>query len=118
MNNYSNCYIKCEYYHYFDNNNYYCTINSSCPEKYSKLIEDECVNNTDINNTIDYIINKETIINTKEEEIEYYDTILKNLENTFTNEKYNTSQLDNGKDEIKKKKKNDNYIYNNTKSKK
>jgi len=54
-NNYSNCYIKCNYYHYFDYNNYYCTINSSCPEKYSKLIGDECVNNTEIKNTIEYI---------------------------------------------------------------
>ena len=41
INNYSNCYIKCNYYHYFDNNIYYCTDNSSCPEKYSKLLIDK-----------------------------------------------------------------------------
>ena len=35
-----------------------------------------------------------------EEEIEYYDTILKELENTFTNVNYDTSESDNGKDEI------------------
>jgi len=101
MNNYSNCYINCTYYHYFDNNNnYYCTLNSSCPEKFSKLIKDECVNITELNNTIEYLISNETVINTKEEEIEYYDTILKKLENIFTDKNYDTSELDNGKEEI------------------
>ena len=34
------------------------------------------------------------------EEIEYYNTILKKIENIFTNDNYNTSELDKGKDEI------------------
>ena len=103
MNNYSNCYIKCNYYHYFNNNNYYCTINSSCPEKYSKLIEDkmECVKNFEIKNIIEDMIEKnETVEKTKEEEIQYYDTILKKIENSFTDENYDTSELDKGKNEI------------------
>jgi hypothetical protein len=32
--------------------------------------------------------------------IEYYDTILKKLENIFTDKNYDTSELDNGKEEI------------------
>ena len=44
------------------------------------------------------IIN-ETKYETKEEEIEYYDSILDNIENIFTNN-YNTSKLDGGKEEI------------------
>ena len=36
-----NCYLKCEFYYYFENvNNYKCTQNDSCPVNY-KLIEDE-----------------------------------------------------------------------------
>ena len=42
----------------------------------------------------------ETVEKTKEEEIEYYDTILKKLENIFTDKNYDTSELDNGKEEI------------------
>ena len=105
INNSSNCYINCTYYHYFDNNNYYCTLNSSCPEKYSKLIKDkmECVKNNEIKNIIENIImieKNETVEKTKEEEIEYYDTILEKIENAFTDENYDTSELDNGKEEI------------------
>ena len=141
MNNYSNCYINCSYYHYFDNNHSYCTLNSSCPEKYPKLIDGECVKNTEIkNNTTEEVTeyydtiitnenydtskldsdkdeiqeiervtvtfipienqNKETKMKTKEEEIEYYNTILVYVENLFTNGSFNTSNLDNGKDEI------------------
>ena len=45
--NYSNCYIKCEYYYYFDSsNNYYCTDNNDCPPEQSKLIKSKkkCIN--------------------------------------------------------------------------
>ena len=35
----------------------------------------------------------------KEEEIKYYDNILKNIEDIFTSENYNTSNLDNGYDD-------------------
>ena len=36
-----NCYLKCEFYYYFENvNNYKCTQNDSCPVNY-KLIEEK-----------------------------------------------------------------------------
>ena len=103
-NNYINCYKKCKYYYYFDNeNNYHCSINSSCPKEYSKLIEDklECIKN-DINNIIeDLKINEKNKTEkiSKEEEIEYYDTLINTIEKGFTNN-YDTTQLDEGKDEI------------------
>ena len=46
-NNLSNCYQNCTFYYLFDkdNNNFRCTINSSCPEEYPILSENnnECV---------------------------------------------------------------------------
>ena len=42
----------------------------------------------------------ETKERTKEEEIEYYDKIIKNIDSIFISENYNTSNLDNGQDEI------------------
>ena len=45
-NNNKNCYTQCNFYYYFDNeNNYHCTEDASCPENYSKLLEDkgECI---------------------------------------------------------------------------
>ena len=36
----------------------------------------------------------------KEEEIKYYDAILDNIESGFTSENYETSNLDNGKDDL------------------
>ena len=40
--NYSNCYNICKFYYYFDENNeYHCTENEICPEKYNKLIIDK-----------------------------------------------------------------------------
>ena len=56
----------------------------------------ECKLSTKIKNVIEDLINNETI---KEEEIKYYD-ILKNIEDIYTSKKYNTSDLDNGNDEI------------------
>ena len=38
----------------------------------------------------------------KIEEIEYYDNLLKNIDNGFTNNYYDISNLDNGQDEILK----------------
>ena len=82
-NNYTNCYRKCEYYFYFDNDNkYHCTINSSCPKEYPMLIQfkNECIT-YDINNMIQNIVKYEreekngTKENNREEEIKYYDKI-------------------------------------------
>ena len=47
INNFSNCYHNCSYYHYFDKDNFYCcTNNFTCPEEYPYLIIDdlECSN--------------------------------------------------------------------------
>ena len=47
MDNFKNCYDKCEYYYYLDNisNKSYCTKNYKCPEYYYKLIpgKNECI---------------------------------------------------------------------------
>ena len=44
----------------------------------------------------------EKIINNleKKEEIKYYETILKNIEDIYTSKGFNTSNLENGNDEI------------------
>ena len=64
----------------------------------------ECIKN-DFSNMINDLIIKEkneTEKMAKIEEIEYYDNLLKNIENGFTNNNYDTSNLDNGQDEILK----------------
>ena len=88
-----------------DNNIIYSTIN---------LLNDEMNENTtktinsifqwtyyNIDSTIN-IINYDTIEtnNLNEEEIDYYDNILQNIEIKFTSENYDIKNLDNGKDEI------------------
>ena len=97
-------YHQCEYYHYFDNgNNYKCTLNLSCPGEYPKLLIDkkECIKNKELKELIIYIINTEkNETKTKEEEMEYYDIILKKIEEGFTSENYDTIVLDNGEYEI------------------
>ena len=114
--NYFNCYQRCKYYYYFDKeNNYHCTFNLSCPNNYPKLIQDkyECVkadeiiqtteiiNKTiNIKNIIDNMLNIENKTITKEEENKLYNSLLKTVEESFTNENYDTSKLDSGKDEI------------------
>ena len=48
MNNFFNCYEKCDYYYFFDEeDNYQCTINSSCPLEYPTFVRNrnECFNN-------------------------------------------------------------------------
>ena len=167
INNYSNCYEKCNYYHYFDNNNeIHCTFNFSCPQDYPHLIQpkNECIvleiessiifninisqsttiietdddkqysenkyfsseiineiesseifnNNISISSTIVEtfseimriienlmgILKNETIKKTRKEEIEYYDTFIHNIETIFTSKYFNTTKIDEGKDEI------------------
>ena len=99
-NNYINCYKNCSYYFYFDdNNNFYCTNNFSCPNEYPSLLQDknECVK-YDIKNLIEDIIIPEK--NNTKEKVEYYNNILEKLETGFTSEIYDTSNLDNGEDEV------------------
>ena len=73
------CYEKCIYYYYIENeNNYYCTINSTCPDEYSYLINNECSKyyfENEIKDTTK-IEGKKTQIILKEEETEYYNNIL------------------------------------------
>ena len=69
-----NCYQKCQYYYYFDEfNNYNCTENMACPEKYKNIIfeknkcVDECKNDDiyiyEYNNICYKNCPNETIIN-------------------------------------------------------
>ena len=68
-----NCYQKCEFNYYFDENKiYHCTANASCPSEYSKYIPEQkkCVQNDDIEidssselNLISYIMNNNTEYN-------------------------------------------------------
>ena len=176
---YLNCYENCSHYHYFDDdNNYYCTFNSTCPDNYPILISEnrECVKNdifniskssefinkellstdkiitnkelssiifnkestnkellstiifnkesnnkellstifekeikittveieskiknNNIKNLIEELINNKTKHINKENEKEYYDTILESIEISFTSENYDSSDLDKGK---------------------
>ena len=103
ISNYYNCYIECEFYYYFDNKNYRCTIDEVCPNEYPILIDNkECIKN-DIKHII-YNITKidknETIIYQKEDEINYYDLILNITEIIFTSENYDISKIDKGENEI------------------
>ena len=104
-NNYFNCYENCSYYYYFDNeNNYHCTLNLSCPEEYPKLIDhkNECIK-YNIKDILKHLIIDNERNGTKksnEEEIKFYDNILKKIEDEFTSDDYDTSNIDNGQDEI------------------
>ena len=92
--NYLNCYEKCSYYHYFDNeNNYVCTEDLSCPNEYPKLNIDtnECIKNDikdDIKDIIKDLIKNETEKLSNEEEYKYYDNLIKIIEQGFTSDNY------------------------------
>ena len=103
ISNYFNCYIKCQYYYYFDNKNYRCTLDKSCPVEYPILIDElECIKN-DIKH-IQYNITKigknDTLILQEDDEIKYYDLILNITETIFTSYNYDTSKIDEGGNEI------------------
>ena len=99
VNNYSNCYQNCSYYYYFDKYiNYHCTINNICPDEYPLLDKMECKKSYVMKNMIEYLTNNKS--KNKEEEVKYYDKILDNIEEVYTSKNYNTSDLNNGKDEI------------------
>ena len=98
-NDYKNCYEECTYYYYFDNEHtYYCTINSSCPKEYPKLLLDErkCIKDFSIIEDIK-IDEKE---DSRKEEIKYYDKILETIEDVFTSNDFDTSDLDKGEDQV------------------
>ena len=103
-NNYSNCYEDCDYYHFFDYDyNHYCTINSSCPNDYPKLIENQsdCVK-YNIKELIEELLKKEKneTQKGKKEEIDFYDSLLELIESSFTSEECDLSNLKEGNEEI------------------
>ena len=98
INNYSNCYENCSFYYYFDNeNDYHCTVNSTCPDNYLKYFDTkECIKNselttfiTEINNDPfkttgkieDYELN-ETFFETEYKDYDVIDNQSYNSENT------------------------------------
>ena len=96
-NNYFNCYEKCDYYYFFDETyNNQCTINGSCPIEYPTLIRNktEC-----IKNNYNYILKEISKIE-KSNEIEYFYKIIEIMDIYLNYENYNTSNIDNGKDEV------------------
>ena len=100
INNYHNCFNDyCTYFYFFDkNNNYHCTNNNGCPVDYPLLDKRECKISNE-NKIKEVIKNLNNEIN-KEDEINFYNTILKNVEDIFASKDYVTSKLDNGNDEI------------------
>ena len=100
--NYLNCYENCSYYYYFDDeNNYHCTIDKSCPNKYPKLSLNinECTKNY-IKDIIEDLKRNETEKISGKEEIDYYDNIINIIEKELTSDNYDTSKLDIGQDEV------------------
>ena len=58
-NDYINCYPNCSNYYYFDNgDNFYCTLDKSCPDEYSFLLENkfECIK-FDFDKISNYLLN-------------------------------------------------------------
>ena len=84
-NNIINCYKNCSYYYYFnDLVNYHCS--DYC--EINELLTEKCI--------IRYLTN-----NTKEEEvIQIQDKILENINISFISSNYNTTNIDNGAEEI------------------
>ena len=69
-----------------------------CPEEQT-LDQIECIKNNKVKNFIENIINNNNKNLNNEEEIKYYDNILKNIENILTSDNFDTSGLDNGNNE-------------------
>ena len=70
--------------------------------KQKKIMNGECVDNYNSKDLLNDILNieKNKIEKSKEEEIKYYDNVLSNIESGFTSENFDTSNIDNGKDEL------------------
>ena len=100
-NEFIGCYNNCSNYYYFDSNdNFHCT--ESCPYEYPYLLENrlECIE-LNLEEIFDRsLINGLSGIETREEEIKFYDNILKSLEDGFTSNLYDSSDLNNGKEQI------------------
>ena len=104
-NDYINCYPNCTNYYYFDNgDNFHCTSDKSCPDEYPFLLENkfECIEiilEDILNNLLGNGLNG---TESREEEIIFYDNILSTLEDGFTSNGFNTSDIENGKEQILK----------------
>jgi len=129
--NYKNCYKKCYFYYFFDNEGiYHCTDDLTCPKEYHLFNNTYCIKD-DINNIListeifnenykpekleifteknSKIIYEEkksitTIIGTsktKENDEQYYDNIIINFEKLITSKNFNISKIINGNDEVK-----------------
>ena len=88
INNYINCYDKNDDHYFYSD---YPILNDSA--SYKKYLDN-------IKNKIENITNNNSKNKNEIEEMNYYDKILKIIEITYTSENYNTSNLDNGNDEI------------------
>ena len=117
----SKCYTDCPEGSVRRNNNseivneFFCKPICDEDNPYEIISTQKCVKNCDMNNNNECILNfqKETekiieetenLIEEKEHNITVQDLILKNLEKKFTSNKYNTSNVDKGIDEIYKDK--------------
>ena len=99
--NYSNCFQNCRYYYYFDeNNDFFCTDNNTCPKKFPILIGIECQKDIKIINMDENLNNCLNNEKTNEKEIYCYDTILKDIEDIYSSRYFDTSDIDNGLDQI------------------
>ena len=94
------CYEKCANNYFYDRGNYHCTVSPSCPNEYPTLIEEkkECIKSNFSEMIQDLLKIDENF--TKEEEIQFYDSILNITENYFISKNYDTYKLDMGIDEI------------------
>ena len=100
ISNYYNCYVNCSHY-YFENKNFSCNIDITCPNEYPMLLleeKKECLKNSI--NLITNIEENEKPNKKREEEIKYYDLFLNMSETIFTSDNYNTSKIDKGEEEI------------------
>ena len=101
ITNYSNCYHHCSYYYYFDeDDNFHCTENTTCPKKFPILIETECQKDIKIVNMDENLSQCLNNDKTKGKEVHCYDTILKDIEDIFSSQYFDTSDIDNGLDQV------------------
>ena len=104
LNGFKNCSILCPYYFFEKENKFICTSSSSCPKEYPLLLENQkkCIENNLQKVVKDTLLNNERnkTEKSKKEEIEFYDNVLNIIEETFISGNYNTSNIDNGEDEI------------------
>ena len=100
-NNKFNCVSNCSYYYYKKENNYYCTNTLNCTNEYPKLKPNsrECTDMIDAGDIMANIVPEEAG-ESKLQKINYYNNLIQYIDNSFTSPQYDTSNIENGKDEI------------------